>query len=156
MLASHNRAAQVDGGDAVESSFGDLVEWRISADDTYADIIVKNVDSPPTPLCSLDHCRECHLLGNISLEGDAFSAPLSRHRGCFLGGGKIVVDCHHLGALLGEAQSRGATIAQSLAWRLACADDEGDLVLQAHVDLGRKQFGSLCRHYGCRRRWKSP
>src|SRR3974377_2285142 len=82
MLASHDGAAQVDGGDAVERNLGDLVEWRVAAGDTHPDIVVKNVDSPPTPLCGLDHCREGRLLGNISLERDAFSA---RHRDRFGG-----------------------------------------------------------------------
>ena len=74
MLASHDGSAQVDGRDAVEGSFGDLVERRVSASDTYADIVVKNVDSPPTPLCGFDHCRQCRLFGNVSLERNAFSA----------------------------------------------------------------------------------
>ena len=125
MLASHDGAAQVDGGDAVERNLGDLVEWRVAAGDTHPDIVVKNVDSPPTPLCGLDHCREGRLLGNISLERDAFSA---RHRDRFVGRGKIVVDGHHLGAFLSETQNRGTAIAQSLARRLARAYDDGDLV----------------------------
>src|SRR6516225_487528 len=126
MLASHDGAAQVDGGDAVERGPGDLVERRVSAGDTHADIVMKNVDSPPTPVCGLDHCRECRLLGNISLECDAFSA---RHRYRFVGRGKIVVDGHHLGAFLSETQNRGSAIAQSLARRLARSYNDGDLVL---------------------------
>jgi len=40
MLARHDRAAQVDRTDAVESLFGDLVERFVAAGDADPDIVV--------------------------------------------------------------------------------------------------------------------
>src|ERR1700758_4399019 len=142
MFASHDGAAQVDGRDAVECSLSDLVERRVPAGDADADIVVKNVDSSPTPLRGLGHRRESCLFGNVRFERDAFSTRLSRHRDGFLGGGKIVIDGHHPGAFLSEAQNRSAAVAQSLARRLTSTDDDGDLVFEAHADLGRKWVGA--------------
>jgi len=63
----------------------------------------------------------------------AFTRVLTRYGGGFLGGGEVVVDGEHLGALLGEPQHRGAAVAHPLAWRLAGAHDDGDLVLETHA-----------------------
>ncbi len=49
VLAGHDGAAQVDGGDAVECRLSDLVERRVPAGDAYADIVVEDVDAAPTP-----------------------------------------------------------------------------------------------------------
>ena len=60
---------------------------------------------------------------------------LPRHRRRLLDGGEIVVDGQDLGALLGEPQNRGAAIAHPLARRLTGADDDGDFILKAYVEL---------------------
>src|SRR5262249_519490 len=98
----------------------------------------------PAPARGLDHGREGRLLGDVGREREAFSARLSRHHGGLLGGGKIVVDGEHLGALLNEPQHRGAAIAHALARRLTAAHHDGDLVLEPH---GRPRW-TTPRAYG--------
>jgi hypothetical protein len=140
MFASHDGAAQVNGGDAIECGLGYLVERRVPAGDTYADIVVKDVDSAPTPFGGFDHRRECCLFGNIRFKRRAFSTELSSHSDRFLGGAKIIVDCHYLGASLNEPKDCGAAIPHSLAGRLTSTYDDGDLVPQTHVSLGWKML----------------
>ena len=136
VLAGHDRAAQIDGGDAVERRLGDLVERRVAAGDTHTHVVVKHVDAAPTLPCGLHHRRERLLLGNVRLECHAFSPRLSRHRDCFLGGSKVAVDGQHLCPLLDEAHHRGAPVAHAFARRLAGADHDGDLVPETHMNLG--------------------
>jgi hypothetical protein len=111
MLTGHDGAAQIDSSDAIECSLGDLVKRRIPAGNTHADIVVEDVDAPPTTTRRLDHRHERRLDSNIGFKCDAFSACLSRYGDCLLGGGEIDVDCQHLGAFLHETQNRGAAVA---------------------------------------------
>ena len=79
------------------------VERRVAAGDAHTDIVVQDVDAAPALLRGLGHRGERRLLGDVGLERHAFSARLPRHRHRFLGGGEVVVDGQHLGALLGES-----------------------------------------------------
>ena len=146
VLAGHDGAAQVDGGDAVECVLGDLVERRVAAGDAHADIVVQDVDAAPALPRGLDHRRQRRLAGDVGLKRHALAARLPRHGGGLLGGGEIVVDREHLGAFLREAQHRGAAIAHALPRRLAGAHHDGDLVLETHVATSRVccQIGSTC------------
>ncbi len=77
--------------------------------------------------------RERRFAGDVGLPRHAFAgAALPDHCGGFLGGGKPVIDREHACALLREAQADGAAVAHALARRLACADDDGGFVLEAH------------------------
>ena len=134
VLGGHDGAAQVDGGDAVEGGFGEFVKRRVAAGEAQADIVVQDIDAAPTLPRRLDHRLERRLAGHVGFERDAFAARLPRHRRRFLGGGEIVVDGQHLGALLREPQNRGAAVAHALARRLTGADHDGDLVLKTHVE----------------------
>jgi len=136
MLAGHDSAAQVDGGDEVERGLGDLVERRVAAGNADADVVVQDIDAAPTPPRGLDHCRERRLLGDVCFECNAFAARLSRHGDRLLGGGEVVVHRQHPGALLRETHNRGAAVADALAGRLTGAHHNGDLVLQTHANLG--------------------
>src|SRR5262249_34420138 len=118
---------------------------RVPAGDTYADIVVKDVDSAPTLFGSFDHRREGCLFGNVRFERGAFPTRLSSHSDRFLSGGKIVVDRKHLGAFLSEPKDRGAAIPHSLAGRLTSTYDDGDLVPQTHVSLGWKMLDAQRR-----------
>ena len=51
----------------------------------------------------------------------------------FLGAAEVVVDAQHLGAFAREGERGGAAVADTLAGALAGANDDGDLVLEAHV-----------------------
>jgi hypothetical protein len=135
MLTGHNGPAQVDGSDVVECGLGDLVKRRVPAGNTHADVVVENVDTPPTSSRRLDHRHERRLDSDVRFECDALSTRLSCYSDCLLGRGEIVVDCQHLGAFLSETQNRGTAIAQPLARRLTGAYDDGDLVLETHVNL---------------------
>src|SRR6516225_9510739 len=135
MLTGDDGAAQVDGSDAVECGLSDLVERRVPACNAHTDIVVEDIDMPPTSSRRLDHRHERRLDSDVRFECDAFPACLSRYGDCLLGGGEIVVDRQHLGALLREAQNRGTAIAQPFARRLTRAYYDGDFVLKTHTNL---------------------
>ena len=100
--------------------------------------IAEPLDAPPTSSGGFDHRYKRRLDSDVRFECDAFSACLSRYGDRLLGGGEIVVDRQHLGAFLRETQNRGAAITQAFAWRLTCAYDDGDLVLETHANQRAK------------------
>src|SRR5882757_7979825 len=91
----------------------------------------------PTLLCSTSmrpghHGLEVGILGDVGLERRR-GAALGRdqiHR--LLGGGEIVIDAQHLGALAREGQRGGAAVADAFTGALAGAHDDGDTILQTH------------------------
>jgi hypothetical protein len=120
-------AAQVDRADAVESLLGEIEQRRVAAGDADPDVVMQNIDAAPALVCRLYGRGERRFLGDVRLEGDAFTSGLFYHRRGFLGRGEIAVDSHDLGALLSESQHRGAAVAHSFAGALPGADDDGDL-----------------------------
>src|SRR5262249_16940266 len=92
--------------------------------------VVQHIDAAPALPCSLDHRRERRLLGDVSLERNAFPARLPRHGHRFLGGGKIAIDGEHFRSFLQEAQHAAPALPPALAPRVAAAPQVGDLVLK--------------------------
>src|SRR5471030_537553 len=79
------------------------------------------------------HGLELGLLGDVGLEGDRRSLVLADDVDGLLGRGEIVIDAQALGAFAREGEGRRAAVAHAFAGALARADDDGDLVLEAHV-----------------------
>ena len=102
MLARHNRAAQVDRTDAVESLFGDLVERFVAAGDADPDIVVQDVDPSPARLRGGNRRGKSVFLGDVRGEGHALAALFCRHRGRLLGGVDKPVGRQDPGAFLRE------------------------------------------------------
>ena len=132
MLAGHDGAAQVDGRDAVEGGFRDLERAGVAAGKADAHVVVQDVDAAPAFLGFGDRRLQRGFLGHVGLEGDAFAAILRDDRCGLLGRLQVDIDGQDLGAVAREHQCRGPTVAQSLAGALAGADDDGDLVREAH------------------------
>jgi hypothetical protein len=86
-------------------------------------------------VCGLDHRRKSGLVGDVRFEGQTFATRLLCHCDGLLSGGKIVVNCQHLGAFPCKAQNRGTAVAQPFARRLTGAYYNGDLILQTHANL---------------------
>ena len=80
--------------------------------------------------------------------GHALAAFLRRQRRGLLGRGEVAVDGEDTGALLGEAQYRGAAVADAFAGALAGADDDRDLAGKAH---GRAPSGLPPQHVAAAR-----
>ena len=132
MLARHDRAAQIDCRDAVESLLAQFLDRLVAAADADPDIVVQDVNAAPAPDRRRHRGGEIRLARYISLKGDAFAAFLHGQRGGLLGRGEIAVDGEDAGALLREPQHRGAAIADPLAGALPGPDDDRDLSLKTH------------------------
>ncbi len=130
---------QVDRRDPVVGLLGQFLDRLVAAAEADPDIVVQDVNAPP-PLNRRHHRRgEGRLARHVGLEGDAFAALLHGQRGGLLGRGEIAVDGEDTGALLREAQHRGAAIADALARTLPGADDDRDLPRETHWHILRKR-----------------
>src|SRR6185369_8201427 len=133
MLAAHDRAGQVDRGDAVEGMLGDAVDGRIAARNTDTHIVMQDIDAIPTALGGVDHGGKRALVTDIRLERHALALP--DHASRLFGTRDVVINREHLGTLLGETQNGGAPVSHALARGLPGANHDRDLVLEAHVSL---------------------
>ena len=93
---------------------------------------MEDVDLAPAGLRRLDRRGEGALLGHVRFERDALAALLARETGRLFGRREVAVHREDLRAFLDEPQRCSAAVSQALARALPCADDDGDLVLQAH------------------------
>jgi hypothetical protein len=132
VLAGHDRAAQVDRRDPVVGLLGQVLDRLVAAADAHPDIVVQYVDAAPAP-----H-RLCHRRGKGGLaryvggEGNAVRALFRGQRRGLLGRGEVAVDGENLRTLLGEAQHRGAAVADAFAGALPGADDHRDFSRETH------------------------
>ena len=141
VLACHDRAAQVDGRDAVEGLLGDLIERRIAAGDAHARHCNASTSMRPQRSArGLDHRGErAARSADVGRERRALRHPPARpSRRSPRRTARIVVDGEHLGAFLREAQHGGAAVAHAFAGRLAGPDHDGDLVLETHAATSAK------------------
>jgi hypothetical protein len=151
VLAGHDRAAQIDRRYPVEGLLGQFLERLVAAADADPDIVVQDVDAAPA-LDRGHHRRgEGRLAGHVGLEGNALAAFLHGQRRGLLGRGEIAVDREDPGALLREAEHRGAAVADALARALPGADDDRDFSGEAHWQILRSDNDTnACPEY-CRR-----
>ena len=127
VLACHDRAAQIDGADAVEGLLSELEQRRIATGNADTDIVMQNVDVAPALLRSRYGGGKRRFLGDVGLEGDAFATALLDHRHGLLGGSELTIDSHNFGAFLCKSQHRGTPVAHPFAWALTGADNNGGL-----------------------------
>jgi hypothetical protein len=146
VLAAHHGAAEVHLADAVERGLGDLRDRRVAALDADAHVVVQHVDPPPPPH-RLGHRRlERRLPRHVGLERRAVRALAAGLPGGLLGEVAMAVNGEDAGTLPREPQRGGAAVADRLARVLAGADDDRNLVLEAHHSLPRR----MCRRLGRR------
>src|ERR1700720_1145247 len=131
VLASHDRAAQVDRADAVEGLLAQFVQRLVATPDADPDIFVQDINAAPARPSRLHRGGERLFLGHVGGEGYAL-ATLRRHRGGLLGGGDKPVDRQDPGAFLREAERRRTAVPDPLTGALPGANDYSDLAFETH------------------------
>src|ERR1051326_2263179 len=142
MLAGHDRASEVDRRNAVIGLFGEFLDGLVAAADADPDIIVQDVDAAPT-LDRSRHCRgEGRLARNVGLKRDTLAALAGGQCRGLLYGAELAIYREDRGAFLCEAQYGGTAVADTLAWALPGADDDGDFTCEAHDGPPRRTLGA--------------
>ena len=132
-LGRQDAALQVDGDNAIEGFLGDRQQLGIAAGEADADIVVQHVDATPAryPVC--DHRLDVGGFGHIGLEGCGRAVRRCDQIDGLLRRFQMMIDAEHLGALPRKGERGGAAITHAFAGALAGADDDRNLVLEAHV-----------------------
>jgi hypothetical protein len=102
VFACHDRTAQVDCADAVESLLAQFVQRLVATPNADPDIVVQDIDAAPARPSGLHRGGERLFLGHVGGEGHTL-ATLRRHRNGLLGGGDNPVDRQDPGAFSGKA-----------------------------------------------------
>ena len=156
LFRRQDAALQIDGDDAVERLFGDLQQLGVAAGQADADIVVQHVDPAPARLRLRNHRLDVGDLGHVGLERHGGSLLRRDHGGGFLRRFQMVIDAQHLRTFAREGERGGAAVAHAFAGALPGADDDRNLILQAHVSSlpGSGTAGvPLCNMARCRSSW---
>ena len=156
LLGGENAALQIDGDDAVERLLGDLQQFGVAAGQADADIVVQHVDPAPARLRLRDHRLDVGGFRDVGPEGHGGALLPRDHCGGFLCRFQMMVDTKHFRALACKGQRCGAAVAHALAGALAGADDDRNLVLQAHLSSlpgSGTAAVPLCNKARCRSSW---